>query len=315
MSSRESLEEIAERYFTLRRKLGYQLVAERQEVLRFVRAMAALRRRTITLEHVIEWARSSRSGSREYAACKYDRVRLFLAFAASTRSDVVVPPPGYLGRGFGRRSPHIYTATEMAQLLEAALGITPTDGLRPWTYRTLFGLLWATGLRVGEALALDCRDVDLRNGSLTVRRGKSAPRELPLHHSVVQVLHQYEVRRNARHPSPRSTAFFLTEALATRVQYTVMNRAFCDLRRSLHWTTKPLPRVHDLRHTFATLKLLEWMRAGKDVDEEMPALAAYLGHKHPSSTYWYLSAVPELQHLITGYLKLLPRGMAVAGTP
>jgi integrase len=236
-------------------------------------------------------------------------------FAARTLRDVVVPPPGYLGRGFGRCTPHIYSSAEIAQLLEATLSITPTNGLRPWTYRTLFGLLWATGLRVGEALALDCRDVDLEKGSLVVRGGKSGPRELPLQNSVVQALHEYEVRRNARHPIPRAPALFLTEAFATRVQYQVMNREFCDLRRFLHWTTKPLPRVHDLRHTFATRKLLEWMRAGKDVDEEMPALAAYLGHKHPSSTYWYLSAVPELQHLITGYLRPLSRGVAVTDTP
>jgi integrase len=173
--------------------------------------------------------------------------------------------------------------------------------LRPWTYRTLFGLLYATGLRVGEALALDRSDVDPARGTLLVRRDKGrASREIPLHPSVVTALGRYEARRDARHPAPRAAAFFLTETRGTRVQYQYVNKAFCRIRRALGWSQRPLPTVHDMRHSFAVRKFLEWFRAGKDVDTEIPALSAYMGHKRPGSTYWYLSAVPELLYLITG---------------
>lgn len=302
MSSPEPLEVAAERYFALRRKLGYELRNERDEVLLFARAMDAARRRKVTLPLVIDWARSARHGSARYAAWRYEAVRRFLTVAACTRRDTVVPPPGYLGRPFGRRSPHIYTDEEVRDLLAATSELTPTAGLRPWTYRTLFGLLRATGLRVGEALALDRADVDLAGGTLLVRRDKSrASREIPLHPSVLAALVQYEARRTARHPVPRSTAFFLTEARATRLQYQYVNKAFCGLRRALGWRQSPLPTVHDLRHSFAARKFLEWIKCGKDVDAELPALSAYLGHKRPTSTYWYLTAVPELLHLITGH--------------
>ncbi|MCA1678927.1 MAG: integrase, partial [Actinobacteria bacterium] len=66
------------------------------------------------------------------------------------------------------------------------------------------------------------------------------------------------------------------------------------------------PRPHDLRHTFAVRTLLDWHRAGEDVDRRMPLLSTYLGHAHPESTYWYLQAVPELKALISGRLEQLP---------
>jgi len=54
------------------------------------------------------------------------------------------------------------------------------------------------------------------------------------------------------------------------------------------------PRLHDLRHGFAIKTLLDWYRAGVDVDRQMPVLTTYLGHGHVADTYWYISAAPEL---------------------
>lgn len=307
MPGPEPLIDAAERYFTLRRKLGYALRTEREEVLLFAREMDVRRRRTITLPLVVDWARSAPHGSERYAAWRYECARRFLAFIACARRGTVVPPPGYLGRVFGRRRPHIYTDDEVCSLLAATRTLTPTTGLRPWTYRTLFGLLYATGLRVGEALALDCRDVDLAGGTLRVRRGKSGPRELPLDPSVVEALAAYRARRDARHPAPRSDALFLTELRGTRLQYATVNISFRQLRRALRWRQEPLPTTHDLRHSFAVRTFLAWIRAGKDVDAEMPALSAYMGHARPSSTYWYLTAIPELVHLVTGHTERFAR--------
>jgi integrase/recombinase XerD len=266
--------------------------------------MDALHRRKITLQHVIGWARSAQNGSPHYAAWRYEAVRKFLTVAACTRPDTAVPPPGYLGKSFGRRRPHVYSASEIADLLAATRQLTPVDGLRPWTYRTLFGLLYATGLRVGEALALERDDVDRQMGLLVVRRDKSrSARQIPLHPSVSTALAEYGARRDARHPRPRSSAFFLTESRATRLQYQYVNRAFCHLRRTFYWCQSPLPTIHDLRHSFAVRTFLRWIRSGRDVDVEIPILSAYMGHQKPSSTYWYLSAVPELFDLVVGHTR------------
>ena len=54
------------------------------------------------------------------------------------------------------------------------------------------------------------------------------------------------------------------------------------------------PRLHDFRHSFAVRALLDWYRAGVDVQSRLPWLSTYLGHREPRMTYWYLSAAPEL---------------------
>jgi integrase len=54
------------------------------------------------------------------------------------------------------------------------------------------------------------------------------------------------------------------------------------------------PRLHDLRHSFATATLLGWYRDGEDVAARLPQLSTYLGHADPKSTYWYLTGSPEL---------------------
>ena len=167
--------------------------------------------------------------------------------------------------------------------------------------------MYATGLRVGEALALDRRDVDVSRHTLIVKRSKGRSREIPLHASVVAVVATYRARRDARHPSARSDALFLTEARGTRLQYQDVGKAFRQLRRKIRWEKAPLPTIHDMRHSFAVRTFVEWLRAGKDVNVEMPALSAYLGHAGPSSTYWYLSAVPELVCLATRYTERLTR--------
>jgi integrase/recombinase XerD len=63
------------------------------------------------------------------------------------------------------------------------------------------------------------------------------------------------------------------------------------------------------RHSFAVRTLLGWYRDGADAQARLPLLSTYLGHVHPGSTYWYLSAAPELLHLVVARLD------AVAGEP
>lgn len=88
-----------------------------------------------------------------------------------------IPPLGILGRGHRRLVPHIYTEEELTQLLQATNRLTPRGGLRPLTYRTLFGLIVAAGLRLSEALNLTVGDVNLAAGAVTIRQSSSASRD------------------------------------------------------------------------------------------------------------------------------------------
>jgi integrase len=179
-------------------------------------------------------------------------------------------------------------------------------GLRAHTYATLFGLLAATGLRLGEALALDRDDVDLRGGVLAIRRAKfGKSRFVPVHDSTRRALHRYAQQRDLLLPRPASPAFLLSER-GTRVTQCSARYTFAVVSRGvgLRAPTRGRrhgrgPRLHDMRHRLAASTLVRWYREGRDVERELPKLSTYLGHVHVADTYWYIEAVPELLRLAT----------------
>jgi len=178
--------------------------------------------------------------------------------------------------------------------------------LRPLTYTTLIGLLASTGLRPGEALTLDCSDVDLANGILSIRQTKfGKSRFVPLAPSTRDALKRYAEQRDALCLLPRSSAFFITER-GTRVQGSASRRVFAAISCAIGLRSPGVgkrvgrgPRLQDFRHSFTTQRLVEWYRAGLDVERELPKLSTYLGHVEVGLTYWYIEAVPELLALAT----------------
>ena len=169
-------------------------------------------------------------------------------------------------------------------------------------------------MREGEAVRLDRDDVDLEQGLLTIRDSKfGKSRQVPVHPSTVDALAGYARRRDARRPrrdgrrhhQPPSGASFFTSTTGTRLLRDNVSTVFGCLVRDagLTWSGHPRPpRCHDLRHSFAVNTLIRWYRQGLDVEQRLPLLSTYLGHVAPKSTYWYLSAVPELLELIADRL-------------
>jgi integrase len=162
---------------------------------------------------------------------------------------------------------------------------------------TVLGLLAVTGLRVGEALALDRADLDLDRAVLSVRSGKhGTPRLVPLHPTTVTVLVDYLDQRDRLCPTPRCDALFLSAA-GTRKRYTCLRSTFARLLRTAGIRPRSprcRPRLHDLRHTLAVATLIGWYRDGGDVPARLPLLSTFLGHVEPAYTFWYLHAAPEL---------------------
>jgi integrase len=173
--------------------------------------------------------------------------------------------------------------------------------LRALTYTTLIGLLAATGLRPGEAFALDTTDVHLEDGLLSIRQSKfGKSRVVPVDASTREALRQYSTQRDILCRHPQSSAFLLSER-GRRVQGHAARRTFAGLSCAVGLRPAPRgrrwgrgPRLQDFRHTFATRRLLEWYQAGLDIERELPKLSTYLGHVEPGLTYWYIEAIPEL---------------------
>jgi integrase len=182
--------------------------------------------------------------------------------------------------------------------------------MRALSYGALIGLLAATGLRPGEALALDDGDIDLDDGILTVRMTKfGKSRFVPFHDSVRAALRRYLRQRNRIFPIRKTSAFLVSER-GLRLSHCAAMRTFAKLLVSVGLRPAPSgrrwgrgPRLQDLRHTFATRKLVEWYRAGGDATQMFPSLSMYLGHSSVANTYWYIQAVPELLELAAGRLR------------
>jgi len=228
--------------------------------------------------------------------------RRFAAHLQACDPRVEVPPPGLIRGGSQRATPYLYADAEIAALVQAAATLrTP---LLTATYQALIGLLWVTGLRIGEAVRLDDRDITSQ-GELLIRDTKfGKTRLVPLHATAVAALHDYQRRRDQLRPRTSTAAVFVNISgarLGVRsVHYTwplLVQRAGLAPRSA---SCRPPP--HDLRHSFAVRTMIEWYRQDADVPALLPRLSTYLGHTDPKHTYWYLSAAPELLGLAAARL-------------
>jgi integrase len=144
---------------------------------------------------------------------------------------------------------------------------------------------------------LDEDDVDLRAGVLAIREAKFGKhRRLPVHATTVTALRDYTTVRAELCAGPRGSSFFVSTR-GTRLIYHCVHSTFAQLLTRTGITapaSASAPTIHGLRHSFAVATLRNWYRAGVDVAAKLPVLSAYMGHTHPASTYWYLSAAPDL---------------------
>jgi integrase len=290
-----NLRSALERYLTMCKGLGYRYEHQTRRLADFVVFMEKRRATTITTKLAMEWATLPPDRHASWAIRLTD-VRGFARHVANFDPRTEVPPVGILP-GWKRAKPYVYSDAEIDALLTAALALPPKDGLRRWTYHTLFGLIAVTGIRISEAMSLERDDVDLDAGVLTVRLTKfGKSRLVPLHPTTCAVLRRYADRRHACFGSRGGSTFFVTER-GGRLLHDHVYRVFWRLSREIGLRRRgdrAAPRVHDFRHRFAIRTLLDWYRDGKDIEQQLPVLSTYLGHAYVRDTYWYLSACPEL---------------------
>lgn len=290
---------LATQYLAERRALGFALTIAGDQLLTFARfadTHAPTPRLTVAL--VLAWAQGVPAVSAVTWARRVEIVRPFARFLRQRDPTTEVPPPGLLGRAHRRLAPHVCTAAEIGALLAPRRLRTPADRARAETVTTVFALLACTGLRVSEALHLRRDDVDLSAGVLHIRETKfRKTRLVPLHPSAVTALQQYAARGAA---TPSAGAAFFVDAGGRPLRYWQLRHAFQRIRRRRGWPSPRAhgPRIHSLRHAFACQRLLEWHRAGVDVEARLLDLATYLGHAKVSDTFWYLSGVPDLLALV-----------------
>jgi site-specific recombinase XerD len=224
-------------------------------------------------------------------------LRQFCRFLFQLDAKAYIPEGRLLPTARSDFHPHIYTLNEVLQLMDAARRLPPADSLRPHTYSTLIGLLWASGLRGGELVRLNVEDVDLEKGVLHIRQTKNfKSRLVPLTDSARLALMAYrDVRARLSTEHDPQAPFFINERKHRCARRTVIG-TFRMLTRQLGLTSAygGEPRLHDLRHTWATRCLAAIYENGQDPNAVLPVLATYLGHVNIACTTIYLHPATEV---------------------
>lgn len=287
-----ALEALVADYLRVRRALGYKLERDERFLTQYCRYLERTGQTAATTQSMIAWAIAP-GGAAGWHSARLASVRQFARWAHAFDAEIEVPAAEVLPQRGSRAVPFIYSDEQIEALLAHA-GRLPSPMIAA-TYRTLIGVLAATGLRVSEAINAD--RADLADGVLTVvdtKFGKS--RLVPMHPSVVDALEDYGRLRD-RLLGAVGTPALLVSTARTRLIYKNVQRQFHRLAAEAGITPRSQrcrPRIHDLRHTFAVTTMIDAYRAGGNPAEVLPVLSTYLGHASPGSTYWYLEAVPEL---------------------
>ena len=299
------LEDRLAEYLRIRRQLGFELKAAGHTLEDFVAFLGRAGAERITTDLAVRWARQPAARAPRYLSLRLGMVRGFARYLATIDPDREIPPIDLLPAGGDAEHAVPVLRSGDRELMAVAGALTPA--LRGATYRTVIGVLATSGIRIGEALALDRDDVDLDDGVLHIRVAKqNKQRDVPLHETTTDALRQYDRLRDRTLPRPDTPAFFISAQSARGSPAGCFHKTFRKLIRQV----EPQPggeqahrRPHDLRHTFAVGTLLRWHHAGVDVDRAMPLLTTYLGHVNPeSSSFWYLQAAPELMQLVANRL-------------
>lgn len=298
MNNFKTMKHRVQEYLSYRRSLGFQLHIEGQQLLKFADYVDSKNYSgPVTEALAIEWAKLSKKSSRLTWARRLEIITCFAKHCIVTEPGTQIPHKEIFGKSHRRVVPYIFSKSEIQQILNATKLLPPKNSLRQISFRCLFALLYATGLRVSEALNLSPDDVDLERELLRISQTKfHKSRLVPIDNSTVIALSNYCKQRDHYTPRSMSSTFFVLDN-GQPIKLRAAEYAFSKIRRLLslgNTLQGRAPRIYDLRHTFVCHRLLAWYEQGIDVQQRMPYLSTYLGHVKVSDTYWYITGIPEL---------------------
>ena len=236
---------------------------------------------------------------------KFFAIGVFFNWAAD-RGYIAASPiyskPPHMNQDF---MPYIYQKDEIKNILYAASRLdNKSSPLQGKSFRTILLTIYACGLRLSEATALRINDVDFAKNTILISDTKfRKSRILPICDDLCEELFLYLKLRKKLLPCPQKSksAFFSTRT-GNAFFGTHVAHLFRKIRKDagLDFTyRKTPPRIHDLRHTFAVHRLMDWYRQNMDVQYLLPALSTYLGHTDIEDTKYYLTMTNELLQLVS----------------
>lgn len=286
-------------YLKLKRDLGYKLRDAEYTFAQFARLVSERGETSVGISKELSdaWCRKRPNESDGTRNVRVSLISLFARFLCdagfpSHISKVPKRPKGFV--------PYIFSREEMAAIFKACDSLKPTRRRNDTACEimpTLVRLLYGTGMRLGEALSLKEKDVNLEDNCITVRESKNGTeRIVPITESLSKACRCYLDRKRMRIKGGASDIFFVKSDTTTCAQGTAYQNF-----RSILWQAgiqhlgKGLgPRLHDLRHTFSCHSLIAMEESGLDIYHSMPILSTYLGHRTLESTDKYVRLTAEM---------------------
>jgi len=287
-------------YLAQRRSLGYKLTTSEYLLGQFCGWLAARGKPdTFTIDDAVAWAREPAGAQPVWWSQRLTVLRPFAAYLNACGADVPLIPRALLPKVTTRATPFIYSQVDLDCLIGACPAVF-TNVRVAATMQVIIGLLAATGIRIGEAVHLTVPDVDAGNDVILVRGSKTLlDRLVPVDRTTTAALAGYLAmpERLATHPDPAGPIFVNYKGTGFGIE--MIEQYFKRLTRAagLEPRGRARPRLHDLRHTFATAHMAAAYRNGGDPQRTLSLLATWLGHTHVADTYWYLTASPQLMAL------------------
>ena len=269
-----------EDYLSLYRSLGRKYVDHGTLLPQFVAYLEAAGATTVTTDLALAWAIQPTGTLSSWWARRLAMVRGFARYLKGIDPDTEIPPVEVLPYECRRVDPYLYSDGDIAALMAAARSLP--SPLRAATYETLIGLIAATGMRSGEAVHLDRDDIDWNEGVITIWRSKfGKSRALPVHLTTLAALARYgEIRDRLSLGPKRRASSSPRSALDSTTTTTRPSGTSCREVGLTSPSGRP-PRLHDLRHRFAVRTLINWYRAGVDVEAHHAAVSTCMGHACP----------------------------------
>lgn len=197
--------------------------------------------------------------------------------------------------------PYIYSRDELKRLFSSALNYTrrTQNVIIPFVYQTMLITMYTMGLRTCEVIALRVGDIIWEESYIIVRTTKFyKSRIIPFNTQVKKrLLSYFDWLKESGFSVDKDAPFFVTKQ-AQAVNLHTFRNSFKLIRKKAGIirtdSDRYQPRIHDLRHTFATHRLIQWYKEGVDVQQMLPILSTYLGHTSIKYTSVYLTMTPEL---------------------
>lgn len=231
---------------------------------------------------------------------KYSALKGFFQYALTREYITETPLPTIIPKRPPGLIPYIYSQEELKRLFETALTYQKNKcKINPFMIRMVLMFTYTLGLRIHETLFVRLGDIDMKESVITINDSKFyKSRKVPFNLQIKRKLEIFLQWRVQQHQSQDAEAYlFLCKGCKPLNIYTMNNifqriRKKADIKRDDGATYQP--RIHDLRHTFAVNRLTTWYKENKDVQQLLPILSIYLGHKYLAHTSVYLSMTDTL---------------------